>query len=491
MKVPFTYVFAFFILVFLAAKVYAESVAVVMSADAKVYQEALEGFREVVRHRIVSVQTLNEKPSGWRDEIRKLRSTIEPDLVFVIGTPALQVVSGDITNIPIVHVLAFNPFSSTISAGKNVYGISMIPSAGQVISLLKELSPKIRRVGTIYDPSRSGLLFSQAHAAFQKSGLQLLGKEAHSAGDIGASLKSLQSDIEILWLWPDEKFLADDILQRILLFSFERKKPLLGLSERHTEMGALLSLSYGSAKDMGNQAGELVNRILGRATTSPAPLTMPRQFKLTVNLKSARKLDVKVPDSIIQRADNAVKAPVYKEGDWWVFRINMIDPSGATKTEVHRVMFSNDKFASDDPSFLSGGDVAGTPYFLPFASVYLTDPARRWLDFPLVAGKKWSFRYRVRGGGFAGGPRFSFKSADADAEVIGKASHPIETAAGKFVAIEIGRTDNVGGILAYYYSPQSQSVVKLRARGSGYQKGQYELELIAYGNGGNMGKDLR
>jgi putative ABC transport system substrate-binding protein len=469
----------------------AQNVAVVMSSDASAYQEALEGFKETTRHRIVGVQTLKDNPASWHDEIKKLRSKIEPDLVFVIGTSALQAVAGEITNIPVVHAMAFNPFAVANSSAKNITSISMIPAVNQSISLLKELNPKYRRVGVMFDPNRSGPLFSQARTVAQKENLQLIAREIRSPGEIAGALKSLENEIDVLWLWPDEAFLADDILQRIFLFSFERKIPVLGLSERHTQMGAVLSLSYGNAKDMGRQAGEVANKLLGDIKVASVPAIPLRETKLTVNLKTAHKLGVDVPDSIIQRADNAVKAPVYKEGDWWVFRINMIDPSGATKTEVHRVMFNNDKFASDDPSFLSGGDVAGTPYFLPFASVYLTDPARRWLDFPLVAGKKWSFRYRVRGGGFAGGPRFSFKSADADAEVIGKASHPIETAAGKFVAIEIGRTDNVGGILAYYYSPQSQSVVKLRARGSGYQKGQYELELIAYGNGGNMGKDLR
>ena len=496
MKPLIANVLLFFILAVFTAPAPAENIAVVLSSDAKVYQEALEGFREVVRHRIAGVQILEKNnPAGWQQQLKRIRSVTEPDLVFVIGTSALELVSGDIKNIPVVHALAFNPISKQLTARKNIYGISVIPSASQVITLLKELNPKIQRVGTIYDPSRSGLLFSEARALFQDKGVQLVGKEIRSAGDIGAALKSLEDEIELQLLWPDEKYLAEDILQRFLLFSFEKRIPFLGLSERHTEMGALVSLSYGNAKDMGNQAGELVNRIFGRAADLPAPVTVPRQIKLTVNLKTARKLDVKVPDSIIRRADNAVKPPVYKDGDWWVFRIKMTDRNGTTKSEIHRVMFNKGHFTSDDPHFLSGGDIPGTPYFLPFASVYLSDPGRRWLDFPLVAGKTWSFRYRVRAGGFAGGPRFSYKPVNASAEVVGKASHPIETPAGKFPAIEIGRTDNVGGIvggvLAYYYSPQSQSVVKLRAQTYGYEKGEYLLELVAYGDSGNSGKDAR
>src|SRR6185295_3434393 len=213
------------------------------------------------------------------------------------------------------------------------------------------------------------------------------------------------------------------------------------------------------------QAGEAVNRILGDAHLQLVPMVMPRQTKLTVNLKTARKLKVDVPPSIIQRADNGIKAPVYRNGDWWVFRIKMIRTSGKTTTEVHRVTYNNEQFASDDYSFLSGGDIVGTPFFLPFASVYLIDPTRGWLDFPLVPGKTWSFRYFARRGGYPGSPKTSlFTYADAYAEVVGKLSHPIETPAGKFAVIEINRTDNVGATLTYYYSSQSQSVVKLRAQ---------------------------
>jgi hypothetical protein len=87
----------------------------------------------------------------------------------------------------------------------------------------------------------------------------------------------------------------------------------------------------------------------------------------------------------------------------------------------------------------------------------------------------------------------TYTPTTANAEVIGKASHVIETPAGTFETIEIRRTESAGGPakLRYFYSPRSQSVVKLRAEVIGNYVAQFELELIAYGNGGNLGKDLR
>lgn len=334
---------------------------------------------------------------------------------------------------------------------------------------------------------------SQARSVAQQEGLQLVAREIQSTGEIGAALKSLERDIDVLWLWPDERFLADDILQRIFLFSFDRKLPVLGLSERHTHMGAVLSLSYASAKDIGWQAGDAVNKLIAEPKSMALANIALRQLKLTVNLKTARKLAVDTPDSIIRRADNAIKAPVYEEGDWWVFRIKTIYPGGKLEVEEHRVDYRNGKFESDDPAFLTGGDLAGTPSFLPFASVYLTDPTRRWLDFPLLPGKKWTFRYPRRYYLGRGRPT----SAIAHGEVIGPAAQAVETTARKFDAIEIYRLDSltIPAYLTYFYSPQTKSVVKLRGevevgdpRSSGRR---FELELIAYGTEVTKKKDVR
>jgi ABC-type uncharacterized transport system substrate-binding protein len=486
MKATLTRVLAISIVAVFAASVGAENVAVVLSSDAAPYQEALDGFREVVRHRIASVQILEKNnPAGWQHQLTTLRSAIEPDLIFVIGTSALQLVSREIKNIPVVHALAFSALNDTITTNKNIYGITMIPSVGRAISLLKELNPKLRRVGTIYDPSRSGLLFSQARVAFQKDGLQLVGKETRSTGDVGAALKSLESDVEVLWLWPDERFLADDILERILLFSFERKIPVLGLSERHTEMGALLSLSYGSAKDMGRQAGEVSNSLLSDAKMVAMPLVTLRQVKLTVNLRTARRLDIEMPESIRHRADNAIKAPVYLDGDWWVFRIRIISYSGGIRESVGRVTYENGRFESEDPRLLTGGDTVGTAGFLPFATLHFTDPERKWLDFPLIPGKTWSFRYhRMRIGRIA-----SHSWSTAEAEVSGHALETIKTPSGNLPAIRIDRTDTVdgAGYLTYFYSPKTKSVVKVTGeRSTGIysipSQTRYELDLLDYGH---------
>jgi hypothetical protein len=157
------------------------------------------------------------------------------------------------------------------------------------------------------------------------------------------------------------------------------------------------------------------------------------------------------------------------------------------------VAFKNGKFETDHLSFLRGEDLAAGATFRPFPSVYLTDPESRWLDFPLIPGRQWSFRYRRRY--YLG--RGNLTSATATAEVIGRAAQPVRTPAGTFDAVEITRSDNLRPIatLTYYYSPQTKTVVKAMAgidpENPASSSRRFELELIAYGSEATAKKDSR
>jgi putative ABC transport system substrate-binding protein len=110
-----------------------------------------------------------------------------------------------------------------------------------------------------------------------------------------------------LWILPDDTNLVSEVTQYMLLFSYRQRIPLIGLSERQAEIGALLSVSFASSEDIGRQAGELANTILGGKAPAEIPYTMARRIKLTVNLKVAQRLEMKIPKSILERADRVIQ----------------------------------------------------------------------------------------------------------------------------------------------------------------------------------------
>jgi putative tryptophan/tyrosine transport system substrate-binding protein len=67
-------------------------------------------------------------------------------------------------------------------------------------------------------------------------------------------------------------------------------------------------LSYGPDRaDIFRRAGSYVDRILRGTHPAELPVQLPVKYELVVNLSTARKLDLTVPQSILLRADEVIQ----------------------------------------------------------------------------------------------------------------------------------------------------------------------------------------
>jgi putative ABC transport system substrate-binding protein len=284
----------------------AANVAVIMSSKVDDYKEALRGFREVAKHRIVAEYDMGGDPERGPSIVAEIETKVKPDLILAVGIWALQAVLSQPTSIPVVYAMVLNP-PSVVGDGKNVTGASMNIPVEETIRLFKQLGPAIKRIGAIFSRTRTGYLVNRAESIARHEGLQLVTREITSPREITAALESLQDQIDALWILPDEMTLTQPALQQILLFSYRRKIPVLGLSERHAQLGALLALSFASSEDIGRQAAELSAAVLSGTKATEIPYTTPRQMSLTVNLKTAGKLGIEVPKTILGRATSVIQ----------------------------------------------------------------------------------------------------------------------------------------------------------------------------------------
>jgi putative tryptophan/tyrosine transport system substrate-binding protein len=285
----------------------AANVAVILSDRNDDYQEALRGFKQTVRHPIIAEYNMAGDLERGRKILTEIETKVKPDLIFAIGLWALQAIVSQPTDIPVVYAMVLNPPSIVGAGSRNITGASMNVPVEQPLRLLKQLGPQIKRVGVIFNQARTGYLVKRAEAVAREEGLQLIAKEISSAKEAIAALESLQGSVDAIWILPDETTLAQTVVQQMLLFSYRNKIPLLGLSERHAQMGALLSLSFASSEDIGRQAGELASSILGGKTVADVPYTTARRLTLTVNLKAAQKLGVEIPKVVLGRATTVIQ----------------------------------------------------------------------------------------------------------------------------------------------------------------------------------------
>ena len=84
------------------------------------------------------------------------------------------------------------------------------------------------------------------------------------------------------------------------------KLPLIVHEDSMVDQGALVSYG-GNSRLMGVQAAKLVVKILRGAKPSEMPVQTPDKFFLTINLTTARAIDLELPRKVLERTDRLVE----------------------------------------------------------------------------------------------------------------------------------------------------------------------------------------
>ena len=81
-----------------------------------------------------------------------------------------------------------------------------------------------------------------------------------------------------------------------------------GIYNGRDELGADGLVSYGpKLADTWRQAGLYVGLILQGQKPSELPVMQPTRFEMIINLKTARKLELTVPPTLLARADEVIE----------------------------------------------------------------------------------------------------------------------------------------------------------------------------------------
>jgi len=284
------------------------NVAVLLSANVDAYRDALKGFKSNTRYRVVQEYDMRGDLIAGRKAMVDIRARVKPDLILAVGLWALEVATEQPIEIPIIYAMVLNPPTVLGDDKKNVTGASMNIPVATTMEVVKMLSLQIRRVGVIFNKAKTGYLIKRAEVAAREEGLQLVTKEITSSREAIAALDELQqAGIDALWIAPDETVLAPEVVQHTLLVCYNKKLPVIGLSQNQAQLGAILSLQFRSSEDIGKQAAELANSILEGRTASELPYTTARQINLIVNLKAAQKIGLAVPQSILSIANSVIQ----------------------------------------------------------------------------------------------------------------------------------------------------------------------------------------
>ena len=205
--------------------------------------------------------------------------------------------------------VAFGLGESLARPGGNVTGLSQMSweLAGKRLELLKEMVPKLSRVAVLWNPQGPGstLNWKEIQLPARQLGVQLQSLEVRSPNDFDQAFEAAtKARAGALAVMPDQVFQAN--LKRIAGLAAKSRLPSIFHVSEFAEAGGLVT--YGPDRaDMFRRIATFVDKILKGAKPGDLPVEQPTRFELVVNMKTAKTLGIKIPQSILVRADKVIE----------------------------------------------------------------------------------------------------------------------------------------------------------------------------------------
>ena len=254
-----------------------------------------------------------ERVPGLAEELVRRR----PAAIMVVNDLAVRAVQNATSTIPIVMVgyvvndpVASKLIESYARPGGNVTGLFSVDAVllPKRLELLRETLPGLSRLAVFWDSNFGRHQLDELQRVAQPLNLKLQPidvRDVRSAQDLEPAFKTAKGNqaqalistfSPVLWIHKAS----------VAQLAIEAKLPSISEYFQYVEAGGLMS--YGSfGPDNWVRAAYYVDRLLKGAKVADLPLEQVSTYKLWVNLKTAKALGIKIPESVLMRADEVIR----------------------------------------------------------------------------------------------------------------------------------------------------------------------------------------
>lgn len=268
------------------------------------------GYREGER-----IRYLDQGPAGSIDRLDAIIQThlrARPNLFLVSSTPATQAVQrmSRESGIPIVFAPVNDPLEAGIvdnlkHPGGQITGVRLPTGDDLRLHWLRKIVPGARRVWVPYTPEdRSAhATLARIRDAAPGLGVNLLEQPVSGEREVKAALAAMQADVDAIFLPRDSSI--ESHIELFVEFALQRRLPLSAPSLIQVEAGALFSYGFVHG-EVGQQAAHLAEQIIKGVSPGDLPVQMAENV-LSINLATARRIGIDIPDTILLQAERIVR----------------------------------------------------------------------------------------------------------------------------------------------------------------------------------------
>jgi ABC-type uncharacterized transport system substrate-binding protein len=239
---------------------------------------------------------------------------LKVDTIVTQGTQATDAARRAVTTIPIVFAVAGDPVgtglvTSLARPGGNVTGLTDIAPdiVGKRLELLREAVPGISRVAVLWNPANSTAApqMKDTDTAARSVGISVRSLELADVSRLESAFTgAVQGHAQALIVLSDGTLYGQRV--QIAQLAAKHRLPCVAWTPEFAASGCLMA--YGAnVVEMHRRAAVLVDKILKGASPGGLPVEQPTKFELVLNLRTAKALNLKIPPTLLVRADRVIE----------------------------------------------------------------------------------------------------------------------------------------------------------------------------------------
>ena len=235
----------------------------------------------------------------------------KPDVIVTGVNANTTAVKALTQTIPVVMILGADVVDagyvgSLAKPGGNITGFTLDVGPDFVakrVELLKEMVPEISRLAVLRESPYRDRLQSAIEMAAAKLGLSTFWLEY--SGD-------LERDFAAMGRWRADAVFAQagprlyHVRENLAAFAAKQRLPVTYPISEFVDAGGLMSYSPNISAQF-RAAARYIDKILKGAKPGDLPIEQPTKFELVINMKTAKALSLKIPQSLLLRADRVIE----------------------------------------------------------------------------------------------------------------------------------------------------------------------------------------
>lgn len=278
----------------------------------KAFQQGLRdlGYLEG-KNILVEFRYAEGKPSRFANLVAELVQ-LKVDVLVSNSTPAVRAAKKVTKTIPIVMVITQDPVAaglidSLARPGGNITGLTRLARelSGKRLELLKEMIPGLSRVGVLWSADDASAIGDYEAAArtlkISLESLEVRGPKPDLEGAFREATRRRTSALIVV-----RGAVINPYRNQIAELAIKNRLPSMYESSSDVERGGLVSYSADETKSY-RRAAYYVDKILKGAKVTELPVEQPMKFELVINLKTAKKIGLTIPQWTLMKADRVIK----------------------------------------------------------------------------------------------------------------------------------------------------------------------------------------